>query len=112
NNINFNYLTEESIQLIQEQEVLQVACKQQDNEECEYKNEEFEYDKRNNYIIQQLNTGYQKNDGIVINKLVETYNHTLASYRKEFAPSLRSLSQEVLDNIKFFTQKYSFGANA
>ncbi|CAG8703932.1 2528_t:CDS:2, partial [Dentiscutata heterogama] len=43
----------------------------------------------------QLNVGYQKISGeIVINKLVNNHNHSLAPYRKEFAPSLRSFSQE------------------
>ncbi|CAG8815521.1 22625_t:CDS:1, partial [Racocetra persica] len=45
-----------SIQLIQEQEVIQVAYKQQDDEECKYKDEESEYNEGNDYIIQVSTT--------------------------------------------------------
>ncbi|CAG8769188.1 666_t:CDS:2, partial [Racocetra persica] len=61
----------------------------------------------------QFNAEYRKNEGaIFINKLVDEHNHSLAPYRKEFAPSLRSLSQEVLDEIKFLTQECGLGAKA
>ncbi|CAG8779512.1 17762_t:CDS:2, partial [Dentiscutata erythropus] len=63
----------------------------------------------------QLNVECQKNSNtivIVINKLVEAYNHPLALHRKEFAPSLHMLSQEVLDEIKFLTQECGFGTKA
>ncbi|RIB27240.1 hypothetical protein C2G38_2161154 [Gigaspora rosea] len=61
----------------------------------------------------QLNVGYQKiSSEIVINKLVNNHNHSLALYRKEFAPSLRSFSQEVLDDIKFLTQECKLGTKA
>ncbi|CAG8848810.1 882_t:CDS:2, partial [Gigaspora margarita] len=61
----------------------------------------------------QLNAGCRKNVGtIFINKLINEHNHSLAPYRKEFAPSLHSLSQEVLDEIKFLTQECSLGAKA
>ncbi|CAG8542881.1 5408_t:CDS:2, partial [Racocetra persica] len=61
----------------------------------------------------QLNAGYRKNLGaIVINKFVENHNHPLAPHRKEFAPRLRSLSQEVFDAIKFLTQECNLGAKA
>ncbi|CAG8837665.1 43703_t:CDS:2, partial [Gigaspora margarita] len=49
-------------------------------------------------------------DSIIINKLVENHNYSLALYQKEFAPSLRALLQEVLDEIKFLTQEYGLGA--
>ncbi|CAG8804462.1 16619_t:CDS:2, partial [Gigaspora rosea] len=55
---------------------------------------------------------YRKNDGIAINKLIEEHNYLLAPYCKEFALSLHSLLQEVLDDIKFLTQECSLGANA
>ncbi|CAG8695496.1 12331_t:CDS:2, partial [Gigaspora rosea] len=61
----------------------------------------------------QLNAECRKNIGVkVINKLINEYNHSLASYRKKFAPSLRSLLQEVLDKIKFLTQECGLGAKA
>ncbi|CAG8850630.1 25135_t:CDS:1, partial [Gigaspora margarita] len=48
----------------------------------------------------QLNTGCKKNSGtIFINKLIDKHYYLLAPYRKKFAPSLRSLSQEVFDEI-------------
>ncbi|KAF0389843.1 hypothetical protein F8M41_010883 [Gigaspora margarita] len=47
NDVNFNQLTEESTQLIQEQvnaeDVMQVVHKQHGDEECEYDDEESEY---------------------------------------------------------------------
>ncbi|CAG8499715.1 10935_t:CDS:2 [Gigaspora rosea] len=61
----------------------------------------------------QLNVWFRKDiNSIVVNKLVETHNHTLVPYREEFAPSLRTLSQEVLDKIKFLTQECNLGAKA
>ncbi|CAG8570045.1 33701_t:CDS:2 [Racocetra persica] len=61
----------------------------------------------------QLNAEYQKNFGaIVINKFVEEHNYPLALHRKEFVPSLYSLSQEVLDTIKFLTQECNLEAKA
>ncbi|CAG8577830.1 12513_t:CDS:2, partial [Gigaspora rosea] len=61
----------------------------------------------------QLNAGYRKSENaIIINKLVEKHNHSLAPHRKEFALSLRSISQEVLDTIKFLTQECNLGVKA
>ncbi|CAG8683284.1 600_t:CDS:2, partial [Dentiscutata heterogama] len=61
----------------------------------------------------QLNVGYQKSiNTIVINKFVERYNHSLAPHRKKFAPSLRSLLQNIFDTIKFPIQEYNLGAKA
>ncbi|CAG8565034.1 3469_t:CDS:2 [Cetraspora pellucida] len=61
----------------------------------------------------QLNAGCRKNvDAIIINKLIENHNHSLTPHRKEFASSLRSLSQEVLDDIKFLTQECNLGTKA
>ncbi|CAG8752781.1 17240_t:CDS:2, partial [Gigaspora rosea] len=167
NDVNFNRLTEESTQLIQEQvnaqEVIQVVHEQQGDEEWNmmmkksalkrYESEvgfkaikfRLECDSNGTIVRRyfvcenskehqpkkkidssdhrereskkvgcpwQLNAGYRKNDGIVITKLIEEHNHLLASYRKEFAPSLHLLSQEVLDDIKFLTQECGLGANA
>ncbi|CAG8726356.1 25306_t:CDS:2 [Gigaspora margarita] len=56
----------------------------------------------------QLNVGFRKDiNSIVVNKFIEIHNHSLAPYREEFAPSLRTLSQDVLNEIKFLTQEYS-----
>ncbi|CAG8855740.1 18848_t:CDS:1, partial [Gigaspora margarita] len=44
--------------------------------------------------------------------MVKNHNYLLAPYQKKFAPSLRALSQEVLDKIKFLTQEYGLGAKA
>ncbi|CAG8820843.1 35076_t:CDS:2, partial [Gigaspora margarita] len=56
---------------------------------------------------------YQKiSSEIVINKLVKNHNHSLALYRKKFAPSLHSFSQEELDGIKFLTQECKLGTKA
>ncbi|CAG8685399.1 13396_t:CDS:2, partial [Racocetra persica] len=61
----------------------------------------------------QLNVGYRKNiNAIVVNKFVESHNHSFTPYRKEFAPSLCLLSQDVLDAIKFLTQECNLGAKA
>ncbi|CAG8651686.1 14865_t:CDS:2 [Gigaspora margarita] len=63
--------------------------------------------------LNQLNASYCKSkNAIIINKLVKEYNHSLAPYRKEFALSLRSISQEVLDTIKFLTQEYNLRVKA
>ncbi|CAG8624634.1 17401_t:CDS:2, partial [Dentiscutata erythropus] len=61
----------------------------------------------------QLNAGFCKSENaVVINKLVEKHNHLLTPYRKEFAPSLHSFSQEVFDAIKFLTQECNLGVKA
>ncbi|CAG8836443.1 23768_t:CDS:2, partial [Gigaspora margarita] len=61
----------------------------------------------------QLNASYYKSkNAIIINKLVEEHNYSLVPYRKEFALSLRSISQEVLDTIKFLTQECNLGIKA
>ncbi|CAG8640818.1 22693_t:CDS:2, partial [Gigaspora margarita] len=61
----------------------------------------------------QLNIGFRKDiNSIVVNKYIKNYNHSLTPYRKEFTPSLRTLLQDVLNEIKFSTQKCSLGAKA
>ncbi|CAG8826717.1 2368_t:CDS:2, partial [Gigaspora margarita] len=64
-------------------------------------------------ILSEELIGNNRSDyAIVINKLVEDYNHSLAPYKKEFALSLCFFSQEVLDTIRFLTQEYCLRAKA
>ncbi|CAG8818570.1 2359_t:CDS:1, partial [Gigaspora rosea] len=57
------------------------------------------------------NASYRKTEQkIYINKFIEEHNHDFTLHHEEFAPSLRRLSQDVLDEIKFMTQKCEYNA--
>ncbi|CAG8465672.1 34467_t:CDS:2, partial [Racocetra persica] len=59
----------------------------------------------------RCNASFRKTEGkVYINKLVEKHNHNLIPHHEEFAPSLRQLPQDVLNEIKFMTQKCEYGA--
>ncbi|CAG8849863.1 37652_t:CDS:1, partial [Gigaspora margarita] len=49
-------------------------------------------------------------NSIVVNKFIKNLNYAFVLYKEEFVSSLQTLSQDVLNEIKFLTQKYSLGA--
>ncbi|CAG8844311.1 17813_t:CDS:1, partial [Racocetra persica] len=59
----------------------------------------------------RCNASFRKTERkVYINKLVEKHNHNLIPHHEEFALSLRQLPQDVLNKIKFMTQKCEYGA--